>query len=471
MKRLVLLGVVLMLALGVAVAAQEEPTQVSASGIEIVWPVPVSEVWGTVPILGTVNVPDLALYFIEGIPLNDDLSIPENAPWIPLAPASSATVINNVLAEVDTADAPDGLYAIRLSVTTATGESYSDVVSPLRLNNARYEFEVNRILDRLGQNAEPTVEATLAPTAAAPVDNSPRVTPSAGNASVNVRRCDQVDNTTCPVLGFLLTGEVAPALALSANGTGWFQIRLVSGLVGWVSPTVVTVLGDTASLPLVAPPAPLPPPPTAPPSSPTVLNGLSIDGGSLTCGVTGTVRVNVNNPGNTVSNAGTVTVQDVALRTGSVTATSTGSFPSINPGGNYVVVVALTVTTYFNEVHQIRAISNGQQLSLDYTLAAGNCAGQPTATPAPQPTATPPPTTRTFAPGECTVNAQANAPLYAYPLGPVTGAIGPEGATLSVRTSTRVSGQLWFELFPEMDNPAPWIPASTAPYNQDICVV
>ena len=474
MKRLMLFGLALTMLLGVVVAAQEEVSPLDSVGIEIVWPQPVTEVWGTVSVLGTVNVPDLGLYFVEVIPLNDDLSIPENAPWIPIAPGSSVPVSNSVLAEVDTADAPDGLYAIRLNVTTTTGESYTDVVSPIRLSNARYQFELERIMDRLGQSVEATAQPTAAPTADQPVDNSPRVTPSAGNASVNVRRCDQVNNTTCPVLGFLLSGEVVPALAVSANGTGWFQVRLPTGLVGWVSPTVVTTLGDTASLPRVSPPAPLPPPPTGVPASPTVMDGLSIDGGALTCGVPGIVRVNVHNPGTTNSNAGTVTVQNVALRTGAVTATSTGSFPSIAPRGNFVVTVALTVTTFFNEPNQIRAISNGQQLTLDYTLAGGSCAGAPTATPpavAVPPIVTIPPSSRTFQPGECTVNAQPNAPLFAYPNGPVTGAVGPQGATLNVRTSTRVSGQLWFELFPEDGNASNWIPAVTAPYNQDICVV
>ena len=473
MKRILLLVAVLLLTLGVAVAAQESVTPVSESGVEIVWPRPVTELWGRVTVLGTVNVPDLGLYFVEAIPLNDDMSIPDNAPWIPIAPASSVPVVNNVLAQVNTLDAPDGMYAIRVNVMTTTGEVYTDVVSPLRLSNARFTAELERIMDQLGPAVQPTEAPAVVPTPEAPVDNSPRVTPSPGNNSVNVRRCDQVDNATCPVLGFLLAGEVAPALAVSANGTGWFQIRLPAGLVGWVSPTVVTTLGNTASLPRVSPPAPLPPAPTAVPASQTVLNGLSIDGGALTCGVTGTVRVNVHNPGSTNSNAGTVTVQDVALRTGSVTATSTGSFPSIAPRGNFVVVVALTVTTYFNEPHQIRAISNGQQLTVDYVLATGNCAGvPPTATPV---QAVPPiatvPASRTFQPGECTVNAQPNAPLFAFPNGPVTGAIGPEGATMNVRTSTRVSGALWFELFPEDGNPAPWIPATTAPYNQDICAV
>ena len=251
MKRLLVLAAMLMLVFGVAVAAQESATPVAETGVEIVWPRPVSELWGNVSILGTANVPDLALYFVEAMPLNDDLSYSGNAPWIPISPASSAPVVNNVLAEVDTLDAPDGLYALRLNVTTATGENYTDVVAPVRLNNARYEYERNRILERLGGAVQLTATPTAEPTAETPVDNSPRVTPAPGNNSVNVRRCDQVDNTTCPVLGFLLAGEVAPALAISANGTGWVQIRLSSGLVGWVSPTVVTVLGDTSSLPRV----------------------------------------------------------------------------------------------------------------------------------------------------------------------------------------------------------------------------
>ncbi|MFN8380117.1 MAG: hypothetical protein U0452_15760, partial [Anaerolineae bacterium] len=93
MKRLLILGV-LLLALGAAAAFAQETTQpVSETGIDIVWPMPVSEVWATVPVIGTVNVPDLALYFIEAIPLNDDLSIPDNAPWIPITPASSTSVI------------------------------------------------------------------------------------------------------------------------------------------------------------------------------------------------------------------------------------------------------------------------------------------------------------------------------------------------------------------------------------------
>lgn len=466
MKRILWLLAVLMLTLGVAVAAQESATPVTESGVDVVWPQPVSELWGTVTVVGTVNVPDLALFFVEAIPLNDDQSIPANAPWIPIAPASSVPVINNVLAEVDTRNVPDGLYAIRVNVMTTAGEIYTDIVTPLRLSNARFEAERDLIIEELAPNAQPTAAPVVVePTPDAPaINNAPRVVPAAGNHSVNVRRCDQVNNVTCPVTGFLLSGEEAPALAVSANGTGWFQIRLPAGLVGWVSPTVVTALGDTASLPRVSPPAPLPPPPTAVPASQTVLNGLAIDGGALTCAVTGTVRVNVHNPGSTNANAGTVTVQDVALRTGSVTATSTGSFPSLAPNGNFVVVVALTVSTYFNELHQIRAISNGQQLTLNYTLAAGNCAGNPP----PQPTT--PPASRGFMRGECMLTIDPNANMYASPQGAITGVIGPNGEVRDASTVTRTGGELWYQVFADF-GPAFWVRFGNVTVGSPNCLI
>jgi hypothetical protein len=467
MRRLYILLAVLVLVVGLApVAAQEEAVPAADSGVEITWPVPVSEVWGVVPVIGTVNVPDLAVYFIEAIPLNEDLSIPQNAPWLPISAGASGVVNDSVIAEIDTSDAPDGLYAIRLSVTTATDQQYTYVVSPLRLNNERYESERERILALLGVATPEPTEEPPTPTPDAVVDDTPRVTPAAGNASVNVRRCDIVDNDRCPILAFLPVGVEAPALARSANATGWFQIRLASGVVGWVSPTVVEARGNVNSLPLVAPPAPLPPPPTAQPASPTVMDGLSIDGGALTCGVPGIVRVNVTNPGTTTSNPGTVTVQSVALRTGDITATSTGTFPALAPRSNYVVVVALTVTTFFNEQQQIRALSNNQQLALTYTLAQGNCGGGPAPTAAP----TERPTTRSFARGECTLDILPNAYLRVSPLGPVVDQAGPDGQVRDASTVTLVQGQVWYELFADRA-PIAWVSAADVRTNQPACLL
>lgn len=464
MRKVVMLFVVLVLAAGlVPVAAQDDAAPLADSGVEITWPLPVSEVWGSLPVLGTVNVPDLAVYFIEAIALNDDLSIPQNAPWIPISAGASRPVVNGVIAEINTADAPDGLYAIRLSVTTSADQQYTYVVSPLRLNNERYETERARILELLGAATPEPEQPAATPTEAA-VDNAPRVVAAAGNASVNVRRCDRVDNNACAIVAFLPAGVEAPALARSANATGWLQIQLASGVIGWVSPTVVDVLGNTASLPLVAPPAPLPPAPTAVPASPTVMDGLSIDGGALTCAVPGFVRVNVTNPGTTTSNAGTVSVQSVALRTGTVTATSTGRFPALAPRANYVVVVALTVTTFFNELQQIRALSNGQQLTLTYTLAQGNCGG-----PAPTAVPTERPTSRSLQQGECALDILPNALFRVAPLGPVTGEAGPDGALRDAMSVALVQGQLWYEMFADFSGPSAWVSAADVRVTQQAC--
>lgn len=467
MRKLVVLLAVLVLVAGLMpVAAQDDAVTPADSGVAITWPLPVSEVWGSVPVLGTVSVPDLALYFIEAIALNDDLSIPQNAPWIPISAASSQAVVDGVIAEIDTTDAPDGLYAIRLSVTTGTNQQYSYVVTPLRLNNARYEAERARILELLGTTTPEPTEAAATATPAPVIDNTPRVTPMEGTASVNVRRCDRVDNQACPILAFLTAGQEAPALALSANATGWFQIRIASGVIGWVSPTVVTPLGNIAGLPRVSPPAPLPPPPTAQPTSPTVMDGLSIDGGALTCAVPGIVRVNVTNPGNTTSNAGIVTVQSVALRTGAVTATSTGSFPALAPRANYVVVVALTVTTFFNEQQQIRALSNGQTLTLTYTLAQGNCGGGPAPTPAPTDVAM----SRQFARGECSIVIDPGATTFVSPMGPTAGQIGPEGATRMAQSVARVAGQDWYEVYPDRELPY-WVRFADVTVQNQACLL
>lgn len=464
MRKVVMLFVVLVLAAGlVPVAAQDDAAPLADSGVEITWPLPVSEVWGSLPVLGTVNVPDLAVYFIEAIALNDDLSIPQNAPWIPISAGASRPVVNGVIAEINTADAPDGLYAIRLSVTTSADQQYTYVVSPLRLNNERYETERARILELLGAATPEPEQPAATPTETA-VDNAPRVVAAAGNASVNVRRCDRVDNNACAIVAFLPAGVEAPALARSANATGWLQIQLASGVIGWVSPTVVDVLGNTASLPLVAPPAPLPPPPTAVPASPTVMDGLSIDGGALTCAVPGFVRVNVTNPGTTTSNAGTVSVQSVALRTGTVTATSTGRFPALAPRANYVVVVALTVTTFFNELQQIRALSNGQQLTLTYTLAQGNCGG-----PAPTAVPTERPTSRSLQHGECALDIMPNGLFRTSPLGPVTGDAGPDGALRDAMSVALVQGQLWYEMFADFSGPSAWVSAADVRVTQQAC--
>ncbi len=417
------------------------------SGVEIAWPQPVSEVWGVVPIIGTASVPNMTHYFIEAITLNDDLSIPLNAPWLPLTPGFTQAVEYDFLATVDTTEAEDGLYAIRLTVNTSDGQQYTDVVSPIRLNNARYAIEVGLIKERYGIESEPT--ATPEPPSD-PADTTPRVVPAPPNEAVNMRRCDLIDNDRCPIVDRLGQNEEARVLALSANGTGWFQVRRASGSVGWVSPTVVTTLGDFGSLPRVSPPPPLPPP--APPAASNItINGLAIQGTAV-CSEQFVVHVNIANTGNATSRAGSVTLQNVHIRTGSITTTGYGSYPDLAPGANFVVVIPMRVSVFFNEEHELRAFTNGVQFNTRYILQQGSCGVS--ATPVPEPTR--PPLTVNFAPGECTLSINGGVPTFLFPNGPQTGQVFSTDI-FDAQRGSNVNSVFWYEIVDPSINASVWV--------------
>jgi predicted secreted protein len=368
--------------------AQEEATPEAVAqtastganpGVRIIYPARASEVWGTFPVVGTADVPDLSYYYLEYLPLNDDLSLPDGAPWLPATVAMSEPVEFGALASLDSTQVSDGLYALRLTVNDSEGQTYHDTVTPIRVNNARFTNVIRRLIrDALiNGGVQPPETPTPQPTTV-PANTDPFVTPEPGTGSVNVRRCDVVDNYSCAIVGYLSEGETAPVLGISSNGSGWYQIQLSSGLIGWVSPTVVIVEGDLGGVPAVAPPAPLPPPATAN----ITLNGIAISG-APTCGVTFNVNVNVANTGNAASSPGTVTLQDVNLGTGEITFTGYGNYPAINPGSNYVVTIPVMTTVYYNQQHELRAYVGSQTVTTQYTLAQGSCGVAPT--PAPQP--------------------------------------------------------------------------------------
>ncbi len=475
-----LLALMALLALVLVTVAQdtdELPSFVAAAetGAEITWPLPVSEVWDVIPIIGTANVADMAYYYIEAAALNDQMTIPAEAPWIPLTAGMSDPVVNDVLATINTRDGVDGLYALRLTLNTLDGQQYTDIISPIRLNNERFALEVDYIRSQLEQGIDPGQPAVELPLPTEPEDPTPRVTPNEGLNAVNVRRCDLVDNDRCPVVGFLGEGQEANVLATSANGTGWYNIQLLTGNSGWVSPTVVTPLGDFSNVSIIAPPVPLNPPPpvvVVPPPQPiptssVTINGMSIVGGRAVCNEPFNVHINVTNRGNANSNPGTVTLQDVHIGTGTITYTGSGNYPSLTPGANFVVVIPVNTSVYYNEQHELRTFTNGQQFNIRYTLEQGNCGAPPP--PSPPPPQQPP--VVTFNPGECTVNARANAPLYDQPNGNQIGMVGPKGATFNVIKGTRINGEIWYELQGEMDNPGGWIRNRDAPFNQSVCQI
>ncbi|MCA9903632.1 MAG: hypothetical protein KC547_07230 [Anaerolineae bacterium] len=446
---MLILVVLLLLASSVAMA-QEDPVQgVTTESVDISWPPPVTEVWGTGDVLGSAAVPGMAYYYLEYIALNDDLSIPQNAPWLPATVGIQQPVVNGSLATLDTTTVPDGVYALRLTVSMEDGQIFHDVVLPIRVDNQRF----NAVLAGTDQAQTPEPAPT-----AAPQDTHPRVIPSAQYTSINVRRCDLVDNDRCPIIAALRAGETGAIQALSSNGTGWYQIQLPSGVVGWVSPTVITQEGDLSGVGRTQPPAPLPPPqrPAQLPSmspvgqvSGVVPNGMAIQGGNATCNQTFNVQINVANTGSTVAPAGTITLQDVNVRTGEVTFTGYGNYPSLNPGANFVVVVPAQTSVYYNEDHELRAFTNGRQFNQRYRLNQGGC-GQAAV---PQPVQ---PTQRVFNPGECTIVLNNQGEVYDRAEGEVVFILDP--GNYSGIQIVRVGGLNWYEI--SFADAGTWIPGN-----------
>ncbi|MCB9458731.1 MAG: hypothetical protein H6670_03700 [Anaerolineaceae bacterium] len=425
--------------------AQEPPAE---TGVEISWPPPVSEVWGSGDVTGTANVPNMSYFYLEYLTLNDDLTMPDGAPWIPTTVGMREPVSNGVLATLDTTTVPDGLYALRLVVNTTDNQTFYDVVSPVRVSNNKFDRIITAViaqaLEEAGVVPAPTPEP---PTPTPVVDMTPRVFPTDGVTAVNLRRCDVVDNHGCAVVGYL-TGEGGTIFGVSNRGTGWYQVLLPTGLAGWVSPTVVYTTGDLNNIPPVEPPAPLPPPA----ESNIQLSGLQIQGNAV-CAQTFNVHINVGNVGNAPSPAGDITLQDVNIRTGQVTYTNYGSFPSIAPGANYVVVIPVTTSAFFNETHELRAFAGNKQVNGQYTLQQGDCGGTTPPTAAPPPTAVPPtaipPTPlpppnpgREFGQNECFIVLTNPKAIFDAPYGNSRGTLDP--APYSAIRIVQAEGADWY---------------------------
>jgi hypothetical protein len=278
MKRL--LAVLVASLIGSTLLAQEvEPLQLP-TGFEplaITFPVPAIYVSGELPIVGTVNVAGLNNYFVEIRELRPVAPGAPEAPWTPATLPSRVPVMNSVITVLDTTLFPDGLYEIRLAVTTGTSRDYFRV-SPIRIVNDPMSVSPYLAL-MMAQSGSggggspavmptPTTPALSFPTAA-PTQPPPAVfaTPTLTGPYVqsfvnaNVR---QGDSTAYPIVGSLPNGSTAPIIGISTTGSGWYYIQLPNGVRGFISPTTVTAVGNTVGVPPVAPP---PPPPTATPTT------------------------------------------------------------------------------------------------------------------------------------------------------------------------------------------------------------
>ncbi len=349
-------------------AQEAEPTA------EISWPPPVYVLRGEVSLMGTVNLPGMTSYYIEYRALDDDLAAPDSRAFLPVTLPSSTPVVDGVLGAWDTGNVADGLYEIRLNIVTPGGEMMRQVLGPLRVENERMPDE------DMGMVVE---EVTPVP------DESPRVT---ARVNANVRTGD---STAFRPIDALLTGESAPILGVSSRGSGWYQIALPNGRRGWISDVVVLVSGNIENLPRIVPP-PLPPPPTVAPvpgntvapvpgNADLIVEWINFEPEQPRCNDAFQITAQVANIGAGNSGAsGVILVQDWHINSGTITATTNGGFPALEPGQRFTAVMNLTVTTFYNEAHRLNitldtanAVAESNEgnnaANRDYTLAQAGC--------------------------------------------------------------------------------------------------
>lgn len=295
---LLILGLMLLWVIG-AVSAQSDIIAPNAdtdinTNATITWPPPIYTLRGEVEFRGSANLATMSSYFIEYRLLADTgLPVDEDAPWYPAVLPATAPVLNDVLGTWDTDITPDGLYEIRLVVNVSGGEPEVFRVSPLRIENDIPEFLVTPTPVVL-----PTVPVvptsvqqipTLVPTPTA-FSSDPTVT---ARISANVRAGD---STGYPTVGSLPEGQQAPIIGRSSSGTGWYNIRLANGTIGWIAGSTVIISGDLSRVPYVAPPPTSTPVATATPTLPDLaIVGVRFDRGEIRQGENFQVIVRVRN--------------------------------------------------------------------------------------------------------------------------------------------------------------------------------
>jgi len=241
-------------------------------------------------------------------------------------------------------------------------------------------------------SAQATSETTGEATDTAGGGNATPSVPTASFAQgINVRRGPST--LFQPPIGAFAQGQTAEILALNTAGD-WYKVRYGGG-EGWVYAPLVTVTGNTSSLPresgpplpTLAPSAiPLPTATVVPQTTANLVAGIvELQPGQPVCGQTINIGFDVANLGSQATSAsGTVSVQDVRTADGSVQGTTVGGFPVIQPGETFRVTMALTISTYYGEGHRIILIidqgnaipetnETDNRREVEYTLDRGSC--------------------------------------------------------------------------------------------------
>ncbi len=359
----------IMLLTGFAVTTQtsvlaQTPIPNSNPNVAISFPPPVYVLRGEVEVRGTVNLPNLANYFLEFRPLDSETMLPfnEEDPWLPASLPETGTILDDVLATWDTLSVEDGLYELRLTANVSRQGPVHFRVAPLRVENILPPFLTpDQVLQPTPTTgiiiAQPTptsggiviVRPTLAATPTS-ISSDPIVT---ANLDSNVR---SGDSTAYPVIGSLPSGFTAPVLGISNTGSGWYYIELSNGRRGFISPTVVQVSGNLANVQRISPPPPpaTPTPTPLPATGDVIANGVGMSPAEPRCNEGFEVQVNITNAGSVqFGAAGTVQVRAQHVASGNITATGFGTFPALAPNANHVVVIPLIVNQFGGEDYRI----------------------------------------------------------------------------------------------------------------------
>ncbi len=379
-------------------------------GADIIFPPPVYTVSGQFPIIGTANAAGMTNYFLEFRPLPESDFDPAATPEVGVAtpvptffPAvlpSNTPVSNGLLGTWDTTLIPDGLYELRLTVNRSGASPIVVLSGPLRVFNTP-DPALLAVFEQLGiafpgaggGSVQPTaapIVPTAIPTATLVPTEDPTPRGTVTTATANVRTGD---GTNYPAIASLPQGTVVNLVGISNQGTGWYQVQMPSGGLGWMSPTVLQVSGDVSRLPRIQPP----PPPVTPTFTPIPATATPVTTANLVAGIvvlapnppvcaqTFNVGFDVANLGSQATAfSGTVSLVDTRTADGTVQGSTIGGFPVLQPGQTFRVDMPLTISTYFNESHTITLTIDPQAQipettradnvqTIQYTLAQGSC--------------------------------------------------------------------------------------------------
>lgn len=186
-----------------------QPTTASTNQVKITAPRDGSTVNGRIRVEGSADVPNLADFMVE---------IGQNDQWIKIG-AGTNPVVNGVLALVDTRQAPDGPYVIRLTVSDNNGNRFEDRV------------QVN--IDNQQETATPEPTRTPKPTSTPPPPSpTPGITPigGVGPGTYGFKRPEiQYAGNWSATANFERSNQAGSTASLNVAGAQSFSVTIVTG--------------------------------------------------------------------------------------------------------------------------------------------------------------------------------------------------------------------------------------------------